>query len=518
MKDIRSYHVSDYINILWRWRWYAVAGFLLVSGGAALYSRLMTDMYRSDSTIVVEPAVIPQEYVRSSDPSPVEDKIAAMRQLLVSRSFLEKVIQDYQLLGSGTEKNFSMNRAVASIIDGIQISSISRNTFKISYAGDNPQLAQTITKSTVESLIQASNSLRKTKAVETDQFLDKQLHQTEQDLQVQEGRIKDFKVEHLGELPEQAAANMNALNGLTTRLASIENAIQQAKDQQKMLDLRTQEQKRLDALTRSISVPPASQQSPAIKEAKTAAANPLLAAKLEELRNLTSKYTPNHPDVIRVSREVEELKRRSEPSSSPSQSVRAEDKKDSNTTQPGEALTETDTMLKIEAAQLRVEAESIKNEIANREKEKDEILKQMKTYQSRLNQAPVREQQFMDLSRDYDALKQQYRDLQNKKFQSQLTTNLEGDTQRDTYRVIDEANLPWKPVFPDRMQVVMLGLVAGIAVGIGAAFGREVLDTTLSSEEEVTAVLKLPTIATISEVSNENRRGLTGLPRKAISA
>jgi succinoglycan biosynthesis transport protein ExoP len=518
MKDLKSIHVSEYINILWRWRWYALAGFLLVSGGAALYSRLITDTYKSDSTIVVEPAVIPQDYVRPSDPSTVDEQIAAMRQLLVSRSFLEKVIQDYQLLGYGTDKNFSMNRAVGSIISGIQISGVSRNTFRISYEAGNPQIAQTITKSTVKSLIDTSKDLSKGKAVETDQFLDNQLRQTEQDLSAQEERIKKFKLEHLGELPEQTGANMNALTGLTTQLASVENAIQQARDQQKLLELRTQEQKRLDVLTRSLSVPSVSHPSPASKDAKTAAVNPLLTAKLEELRTLTSKYTPNHPDVIRVSREVEELKRRLETNSAPSQSVTAEDTSNSNADQPSEALTETDTMLKIEAAQLRVQAETINNEISKREKEKDEILRRMKTYQGRLNQVPVLEQEFMNLSRDYDTLKQQYKDLQSKKFQSQLTTNLEGDTEKDKYRVIDEANLPWKPVFPDRMQVVMIGLVAGIAVGVGAAFGRELLDTTLSSEEDVTAILRLPTLATICEVSNENRRSLIGLTRKVKSA
>ena len=171
-------------------------------------------------------------------------------------------------------------------------------------------------------------------------------------------------------------------------------------------------------------------------------------------------------------------------------------------------------MLDIESAEIKVEAESIKNEIEKREKEKEAILAQIKTYQGRLNLGPALDQEFMALSRDHDALKQQYTNLQSKKFQAEMTANLESDKNSDNYKIIDEANLPDKPAFPNRMHIALMGLGAGFVIGIVAAFGRELLDTTLSTEDEVAAALKLPVLVTISEVPGKQPKRL-GLPRSA---
>jgi len=112
----------------------------------------------------------------------------------------------------------------------------------------------------------------------------------------------------------------------------------------------------------------------------------------------------------------------------------------------------------------------------------------------------------MALSREHEALKQQYSSLQGKKFQAQMTPNLEANKNSDTYRVIDEANLPESPAFPNRVQIALMGLGAGVVLGIGAAFGRELLDNTLGSEDEVAAVLKLPVLVSISEIPKKQPR------------
>jgi polysaccharide chain length determinant protein (PEP-CTERM system associated) len=518
MKDFRNINPSDYWKILWRRRWYALGGFFLVSISAGIYGWRMPNIYTSQSTIIVEPAIIPMDYVRSSERSAPEEQITAIRQLLQSRTFLERLVQEFQLFGYGSSRNFSMDGAVQALGSKIKIGGISRNTFVISYSSANAQQAQTIASRVVEALIQSSNSSRMTKALEADRFLDEQLRQTEQSLASQEEKIKQFKMSHLGELPEQASANMNALNGLNAQLTVVENAIQHAKDQLKLLDFRAQEQKRLGILARSVLVSP-TQLSPAEKETKgVSPSNPLLAAKQAELRAMTSKYTSSHPDVVRLAKEVEELKRQSEMKPLQEPSPEVETPKSAAPIQPENAGLGTDAMLDIEAAEMKVEAENINNEIAKHEKEREVLLGQIRTYQNRLNSAPALEQEFMSLSREHEALKQQYANLQGKKFQSQLTANLEANSESDVYKVIDEADLPDTPAFPDRKQIILIGLGAGFAIGIGVAFIRELLDTTLGSEDEVAAVLKLPALVTISEVPRRQLRRQIGSGRISKSA
>jgi succinoglycan biosynthesis transport protein ExoP len=130
----------------------------------------------------------------------------------------------------------------------------------------------------------------------------------------------------------------------------------------------------------------------------------------------------------------------------------------------------------------------------------------MKKTQAKINLSPALEQQLLVLSREHETFKNQYDGLRGKKFQAQMTATLETNENNNIYRVVDEANLPEKPAFPNRVQIILLGIAAGIGLGIGAAFGREFLDTTLSSEDEVAKVLNLPVLGTISEIPQKAPR------------
>jgi succinoglycan biosynthesis transport protein ExoP len=508
MKNFKNLDPSEYLRILWRRRWYALSGFVLVAIGVGIYSWRTPNVYRSESTIVVELAAIPQDYVRSSDRSTPAQQITGIRQLAQSRSFMERLIQEFQLFGYGAGNTFSMDEAINALSKSIQIGNPSPNTFRISFAATDAGLAQTINRRVVETLIQSSNSSRKSKAVEADQFLDEQLRQTQQELVATEEKIRQFKTEHLGELPDQGNANLSALNTLNAQLAAVENALQRSRDQHKRLEFRAQEQKRLRALTQNIPVPPIKSPEP-VAIPKNNPAIDRLAAKQAELAALTTRYTSGHPDVVRLAREVEELKKQIDASMSenatPTPMLPDEIKTDNAISAPP---SETDPMLEIEAAEVRIEAESIKAEIANREKERNAILDQIRAYQAKLKLAPSLELELTSLSRENEVLRQQYSSLQGKKFQAQMTASLETNKNSDTYRVMDEANLPEKPIFPDRGQILMIGLGAGFLVGIGAAFGREFLDSTLSSEDEVAAALKLPVLVTISEIPGKQPKKL----------
>lgn len=507
MKDLKSLNPADYLAILWRRKWFALGAFLIVAAGVSIYSWRMPNLYRSEAQILVEPAIIPQDYVRSSDRSTPEEQIAGIRQQLQSRSFMERMIQEYpNNFGYGASKDFSMDEAVKGIIRSIQILSTSRNTAMISFTATDAQFAQTFTRRIVEALIQSNNSSRKTRAVETDQFLDDQLRQTEQNLATHEDKIKQFKTAHFGELPEQDNANMNVLTGLNAQLVAVENALQQAREQQKLFELRSQTQSSHTTLSEDIPLPPVPAKDSVLN---SPAPDPILQAREAELAALLAKYTPNHPDVLRLSREVEERKKKAAASMA-SMSPLAETQKDANDRQAEVSPPGAGGIADIELSAAKVEEDSIKEEIAKREKEKKSVQNQINLYQTKLKMSPGVAQELMALSREYEVLKQQYTSLTGKKFQAQMTANLETNKSNDTYRVIDEANLPEKPAFPDRKQIAFLGIGAAFVLGIGAAFGRELIDTTLCSEDEATAVLKLPVLVTVSEISRKKHIKMIG--------
>jgi polysaccharide chain length determinant protein (PEP-CTERM system associated) len=473
-----------------------LAVFAIVSAGAVIYAWLSPNVYRSTSRIRVEAAPIPQDYVRSSDRSSPEDQIAAIRGAVQSRSFLERMVQDFQLLGYGSDDDFSMESTIKALSTNIEITSTSKDTFNIAFYSIDPKLAQALTRRTVETLIQSGSISRKNRAIEADQFLEEQLRQTQQSLSAHEDKIKQFKLTHLGELPEQGEANMNALSRLDVQLAATENALQQLHERKKLLGVMAQEQKRMLQMTQDMILPKQNSASAVIIESSP---NPALAAKQAELAALTAKYTPQYPDVIRLTREVELLKQKlakeNEASAKAAELASVEAPKSQMPIAPKDAVSQVgmeDTG--------NIELETINNDIKRKERERDSILAQQKKYQARLNLAPALEQELMVLSREYETLNQQHANLQSKKFQSQMTASLETNKSGDTYKIIDEASLPEKPLFPNRIHILLMGLVAGFVLGIGAALGRELMDTSFSSGEEVASVLNLPTLAIITEI------------------
>jgi succinoglycan biosynthesis transport protein ExoP len=504
MKDLTNLEIRDYLAILWRRRWYSIIFFVLVASGVSVYAFRMPDIFKSETRVVVESPMVSEDYVRPTVRATPEDRINWIREQLASRTFLERIIEQLQMYGFGARRDFVMENAVRTARSQIGIEKTSNTTFTISFMATDPQFAQTVTKQLAQELIRISSSAKKDKVLATDQFIDDQLRQATAALAAQEEKIKEFKTAHLGELPEQGNANANALAGLHSQLTAAESAIQQAQERQKLLDFKWQEHKRLNLLSQSVAATDSMVKSAEKKPTPPSPAELELAAKKELLAQYMTKYTPRHPDVVNLTREVDRLEQQIRQSKAAAAEIKPSEEASGDArkaAQPNNA----DTGDPMETS-FQFEADGIKAELAKREKEKSEILRQIKLYQSRLNLAPALEQEMATLLREEDVLKGQCDNLQKQKFSAQLATTVETDKKNETYRIIDEASLPVKPEYPNRLQIILMGVGGGLLVGIGAAFGRELMDTTIGSEEDAKRMLDLPVLVTIPALPKEKKR------------
>jgi polysaccharide chain length determinant protein (PEP-CTERM system associated) len=513
MKDFRNLSPADYLQIFWRRKWYFVAVLILVSAAGAGYAYIKPPVYRSDTRILVQETSVPSDYVRPMVEQSAQDKLNAIRLQLESRSFLERVIQEMQLFGYGSEPGFNMEDAVRGLRQGISVSSSAGGVITLSFTAADPQFARDVTRRLATSLIQINLASRKNLTLGTDQFIDEQLREAKRDLEAHSEKIREFKERHLGELPEQSAANLNALSGLNARMARINDDVQRAQDQIKLLKFRSQEQQRLAILTQNL-LPAENTRATA---SKTESPPDPLAAQLAErkarLAEALARYTPQHPDVLKLSREVEQIERQiAERQAAASQVAEeltplGETKKEPAAAAAGEpAAAQGLPFIEIADAELKLEEANLRNQIANLEKERKEVQRQIDVYQARLNMAPALEQEFLTISREHDVLQRRYSDLQSKKFSAEMATALENTADNETYKILDEANLPIRPVFPNRLQILLMGVGAGFIMGIAAAFGREYLDPTISREEDALP-LGLPVLVSIPELpAKEPRR------------
>jgi polysaccharide biosynthesis transport protein len=510
MKDISRLDIFDYLSIPWRRRWYFLAAMILAMVCVVVYAWMRPNLYRSETRILVESAMLLDDPL-SPDAARdrTEDRINAIRQLLESRTILERVVEEFRLRSADT--SIPMEDQIKYIRSYLEISKSTGSIFTMAYSADSPQVAQAITRRLAEILIQTNTAAQKDKAIEKDQFIEQELRQSQLDLAAIDDRIRQFKANHLGELPEQGTANMNALNGLHNQLVAIDTALDRFRDQQKALEFRLQQQRNLSAMAKSFA---SKDDSTPADPKDPNAPSPLavqLTAKRSQLAEALSKYTPKHPDVIRLIKEVEDMEQQlknnaaaqATPNGTAGQSASGANSAGNKVKSRESTQMELTADAEIESA--KYELDVLIKTISRKEKEREDLIRNISVYQNRLNLAPALEQELIALMRDHDAKQQRVENLGTRKFNAGMAANAVSDKKNDIYRILDEASLPERPNFPTRLLVLLFGFGASLAIGYAAAFGREILEPSLANEDEVAAVLKMPVLANVPEIRKTSR-------------
>jgi polysaccharide chain length determinant protein (PEP-CTERM system associated) len=497
MKDFKNLNVVDWLLIFWRRKWYFLPTLIVIAVGTTIYALRIPQVFRSETKIQIDTAVVSQDYVRPIVQSSPTERINAIREQIQSRSFLQQIIERFSLNGYGSTKEFVMEEAINGLSNNIKVVNGLGTTFTLSFAATEPSFARDVTRYIADKLIESNVSDRKSKTEKTDRFIEDQLRTTAKQLSDQEDKIRQFKIAHLGELPEQALTNATTINSYTTQLAGLDNAIQQAVDQRRQLDTRLAQ---VDILAKSLPKP-----APQTAVIKQAPQDPVLTAMKEQMAVLRARgFTDAHPDVKKLAAQIQDYEMRA------AAKVTEANAEESGLTSLASGSKPADsggaqngassTMVELETSAIKTEIEKTDAIITRRRKERDDLVALIKAMDARLKRAPAMEQEMAALIREQETLRTQYANLQQKKFGTQMATTLESDTSSETYKIIDEANLPERPVFPNRVQIILMGTGAGFFFGLALSFIREYLDPTLGDENEVMAVLNLPVLAAVPEV------------------
>jgi len=514
MKDFKHLSAIDFLRILVRRRWYFLTVALIISLGVSGYAMRRKEKYRSVTRIVVESATLlddPMSQYGFRDRT--QERIDAIRQLLESRSIMERIVDEFYI-GSPTNLNIASDDLLSDIRQNLAIDKAVGNTFTMSYTATDPQVAQKIAGRLAELMLAANQNSAKNRAIDKDQFLEQELGDTQQKLAAADEKIRKFKLDHLAELPEQSTINLTFLQGLQSQLAAVENALDQGRERQKSLEFQIAEQKRLNELAKSLAD---KDKAATAENSSREAPSPLatqLANRRAQLAEFKSKYLPNHPDVVRIAKEVEDLEKQLGLKDAPQGATGAA----TGAVATGQAYVKPGAQLaggsgsaqlqlaaEADIAQAEFELSSLKDTLARREKERTELLRNMDTYRRRLSLAPTLEQELLALTRERTVLQTQYDNLNKRKFDAQISMNAVTDKKNETYTILDKANLPGRPMPPTRIQLVLIGIAVALLAGLAAAFVREYFEPSLANEEEAAAVLQIPILVSIPEIADKPR-------------
>jgi succinoglycan biosynthesis transport protein ExoP len=467
---------NDQLRALWHtvrhYRGWIFLGTVILSLVGFAIVLLMPDRYKAATTILVDPQKVSEKYVSPTVNSDPGQRLTTITQQVLSATRLQQIIDDMHLYPELKGK-MSREEVIELMRKDITItvkqgSSSGLSAFTIEYEGRQRQQVAQVANQLAASFIEWNVKSREQQSQDTTEFLDAQLKEAKQNLEEQEARLSAFKMRHLGEMPEQQAANMQALTQLQTQFQANTDALNRLEVERTLL-------------SRGLESPNAGDGKPApvlTERAKLEDERRRLRARLQDLQN---RYTSAHPEVVDTA----------------SQLQRVEDRLKTLPPDPVVAEVHDNTAV-------TVRLQLIDRESKRLTQEQERITGQMASYRSKVDAVPVREQEMAELNRNYSVSKDHYQSLLDKTFSAGMAADLEKKQQAEHFTILDLAQVPEKPFKPKRGLMFIGAFLGALAMSLGLAYLADMMNSSVKFERELKAMLpaNVPLLAVVPQLQS----------------
>ena len=425
-----------------------------------------------------------------------------MQQQILSRASLEPIVQKFGL-DSDDPKKVSTDEVIQQLQKAIDVTAVRPIIetgdrylpgFSVDVTWGDAHTAQAVCTEVTSMFIQDNLRIKQEHAEQTTQFLSTQLVQAKADLDAQDAKLAAFKSRYIGSLPDDEEKNLNLLTGLTSQLDAANQALGRAQQDKSFAQ---------SMLTQQVAAWEATQNGgdPSSLEQQ-------LAAMRGQLASLQLKYTDDYPDVIKAKSEVARLEKKLEESANAKPA-------------PDSPKAPKSSVEPAQITQWRTQIHTLDQLIAEKTREQEQLKRQIELYQSRVQGSPVVEEEYKQLTRGYQTALDSYNDLLKKRSESAMSGELNREQEGEQFRVLDAANLPNTPSFPNRLKFSLGGLAGGLALGFGLMFLLEIQDTSLRTERDVELSLRLPVLAMVPAIDpaaskKSNKTAVSGLARTGL--
>ena len=504
----KKYKPEDILAIAWRHRWLLALPLLVTGVGATLYAYSLPARWMSTALIQVVPQRVPESYVRSTITARIEDRLESIRQLILSRTRLEALIQEFNLYPEQRAAGLMQDVVDHMRNADIRTEIVKGDVFQVSYESGNPRLAMRVTERLAGLFIEENLRDRAALALSSSRFLEGQLGQVRQRLEETEKKLAAYRRNYAGQLPDQVETNLSAVASAQMQLQNIMQGLAQARDRRLLVQRQIADVMQGPGDS-SAPAPVSPNADPGSVSTSGTAADQLEAAR-RQVAQMELRLKPEHPDMIRARRALTELERKAEQESlqqplSPTASSPA-------------MVNPADTARRNRVRDLQAELQSLDRQIASYQSEEARVRGLAGTYQSRVEAAPMRETELIALTRDYQTISQQYSQLLAKNEDAKMAADLEQRQSGEQFRLLEPARMPERPFSPNRPRLMFMGVALGVAFGCALVLLLEYRDRSLRTDEDVMLALALPVLAVIPRMTNRRERSATRRRNYVIAA
>jgi uncharacterized protein involved in exopolysaccharide biosynthesis len=416
--------------ILWQRRYYVLASLviMLAIGVAAAYGLPRT--YRSTATLLVQSQDLPSTLVDSPTNGAVEQRIARIREQVLSRGDLIQLIEQNDLypderrhepLSKVIEKMRHATSVGALSSDIGQSSNTQNNTIAIamSYDYPDPAKAQAVLQSFVQKFLSMDSQDVEDQATLTVRFLSDQADKLQSQISDVEGQLTSLKAKNGAALAATGAPPLIDTGSFSAQITSLQN-----------------ENRQLIAQSR-----------------RPAESNSALATAEAQLAAAQAQYNDSHPDVIAAKERVAQLKRMSQQGSG------------------------ADTLQQ----QIAANNDAIHQLMGQR----DATLARANAAMAGQSRAPAIEEQAMQLENKASTLRTQYQGISENLLKAQNSARMATEQRAERLSLVEPANLPDRPYSPNRPLLIAAGAAGGLIIGLLLALGLEFINRPIRSPKQI---------------------------------
>lgn len=468
---------ADYLTILRR-HWVLILICAIIGPPLAYgVAKVLPPKYTSQALVLIEPPTVSPNIVEPVDTVDLTQRLASLRQQILSRTRLEPIIRKLNLYPADIDR-VSMDRLVARLQDDIEVSPVqpmaqtggSLPGFYVNVTMSQAQTAQEVCNAVTSMFIEESLRLQNQRSAQTTDFLSQQLADAKSDLDAKDAKLAAFKMRYFGSLPDDEQSNLNILGTLSNELDAATQAVSRAEQDKSFAQTMLNQQLASWQAAQTSEDPESMQQQ--------------LIALQTKLANLLTQYTDSYPDVIRTKADIAALRKRLAQADASAVPVTAP----------------TGLIVPAAILQLRAQIKADDQTIKDKNKDQQDLKRQISLYESRVQSSPVIEEQYKELTRGYQTALESYNDLLRKRDASAMSQALNAQQEGELFSLLDPANLPDTPSFPNLYKFALGGLAAGLALGLAITFVMEMKDTSMRTERDVEFALRLPVLAMIPAV------------------
>lgn len=475
-----AHSMGDYARLLrrrWKYPVFIIPTALLI---AVLVAYTLPVTYRAAATIMLESAALPQSMVQSTVTQNADFRAHASEQLeLVRRQVMttDTLTELVKQIDPYPRDNVSLvqkaNRITGDTnleaVDPITFQASDRSSaFSIYYLNENPKLAAEIDKKLADLFLAYNQKTRVAQSQQALRFLQQQAHELERTMQSQEKQLAQFKEKYGEALPNAENRNLSGVDRVTREIEGLQGQIVSAEQQESLLQLQ------LNDTAPSLTA--------AMGDWRTE-----LAKQRADLAEAERKYTPEHPDVKRLRRSIADL-------------IAANG---------GAASTGSAPMAKPDNPDyLRIQSQlnTVRRQLANLRAALARSQQSLDKYQNNLQLSPNVERQYTQLQRDYDNAENSYRDLQGKIKAAALASSLEAENGGERFTLMKAPSTPGKPYSPNRPGIMLLGLMLGTIIAVGAAIIADASDQTVRGLDDLQEVMEVTPVGAVPIILNRSDR------------